>query len=400
VIKTAIILAQNEKGLQPLFGIPAVRRLALLVLKMGVETIHVIGDHGALTRVLSDLLPAEAIHDASNEETMRLVLAGLTYPDEERLLIVPANIVIDRHSLANFIDAGGKRALYCMKAVNLDGSRGLCLIGHSDLDATLHFLRPSDESRINETPEGMAFHSSTSGLPFAINSGADAKLAEARLIEALALQTEATDGFLARHVDRRVSRFFSGLLAHTRITPNQITFLGVTIGLLGAFLLSRPGYWHPLIGSLLFLFCVTVDGVDGEVARLKLKESSFGHYLDIISDNMVNIAVFIGIAFGLYQDSGNAGYLRALFFLLGGFALCSVAVYQCILRRSTEELEQSPGSLRIMKLATNRDFAYLVVAFALFYRLDWFLMGTAVGTYLFAATLWTIYLYEKWTSVS
>ena len=48
-----------------------------------------------------------------------------------------------------------------------------------------------------------------------------------------------------------------------------------------------------------------------------------------------------------------------------------------------------------MALLTNRDFAYLVAAFALFHRLDWFFIGTAVGTFLFAGTLWVINLYEK-----
>ena len=35
-------------------------------------------------------------------------------------------------------------------------------------------------------------------------------------------------------------------------------------------------------------------------------------------------------------------------------------------------------------LLTNRDFAYLVLAFTILNRLDWFLWATAVGTYLFA----------------
>jgi phosphatidylserine synthase len=35
-------------------------------------------------------------------------------------------------------------------------------------------------------------------------------------------------------------------------------------------LLSRAGYWPKLVGSLLFLLCIIVDGVDGEIARLNL----------------------------------------------------------------------------------------------------------------------------------
>jgi hypothetical protein len=37
----------------------------------------------------------------------------------------------------------------------------------------------------------------------------------------------------------------------------------------------------------------------------------------------------------------------------------------------------------------------VVVASALIHRLNWFLIGTTVGTYLFAATLWVMGLQEK-----
>ncbi len=46
-------------------------------------------------------------------------------------------------------------------------------------------------------------------------------------------------------------------------------------------------------------------------------------------------------------------------------------------------------------MLSNRDFAYIVVVLALVQRLHWFLIGAAVGTYLFAATLWLTSFYEK-----
>jgi hypothetical protein len=50
-----------------------------------------------------------------------------------------------------------------------------------------------------------------------------------------------------------------------------------------------------------------------------------------------------------------------------------------------------------MALLSNRDFAYSVVALALVQRLHWFLLGAALGTYLFAATLWVMSFYERRT---
>jgi len=103
----------------------------------------------------------------------------------------------------------------------------------------------------------------------------------------------------------------------------------------------------------------------------------------------------VGIAFGLYGDTGDGRYLQVLWVLMGGFGLCAVSVYGCILRRTPGELKQSPRITRLMALLNNRDFAYLIVVLALIHRLDWFLIGAAGGTYFFAATLWAMNLYEK-----
>ncbi len=163
----------------------------------------------------------------------------------------------------------------------------------------------------------------------------------------------------------------------------------------GAFLLSWAGYWPKLVGSLLFLLCIIVDGVDGEIARLKLQATSFGHYLDIITDNIVHVAIFVGIALGLYRDSGQPEYFWIFCFLMGGFGLCVIAVYQCILKRSPDELRQSSKTIRIMALLSNRDFAYIVVALALRAAASLVSPGAALGSYLFAATLWVISFYER-----
>ena len=209
-------------------------------------------------------------------------------------------------------------------------------------------------------------------------------------IGSLAMPAMADDGFIARHFDRHISRRISSRLARTPMTPNGVTLVGMTIGLTAAFLLSLPGYLPHLLGSLLFVFCVIVDGVDGELARLKLQESRFGHYLDITTDNLVHLAIFVGIAFGLYHDTGNARYLRILWVMLGGFGLCLLAVYQCILRLSEDQLKASPNVIRFMALLSNRDFAYLIALLALVDRLNWFLIGSALGSYVFAAALWII----------
>jgi phosphatidylglycerophosphate synthase len=141
---------------------------------------------------------------------------------------------------------------------------------------------------------------------------------------------------------------------------------------------------------------VIVDGMDGEVARLKLKESTFGHYLDIITDNIVHIAIFIGMGYGLYKRTDDQTYLYLIGVLLIGFGLCAISVYQCILKKDEKELRKSPFLIRLMSFLTNRDFAYLVAFLAIIDRLNWFFIMTAIGSYIFSALLWILsYWYKK-----
>ena len=54
----------------------------------------------------------------------------------------------------------------------------------------------------------------------------------------------------------------------------------------------------------MFLFSIIIDGVDGELARLTLTETSFGGMLDVVTDNIVHVAVFVGIFLGCTGPRG------------------------------------------------------------------------------------------------
>ncbi len=226
--------------------------------------------------------------------------------------------------------------------------------------------------------------------------------AEAALCAQLRTASKGGDGPLAHWIDRRISlRISRWLVRHTQLRPNQITLIGTSVGLVAAILLSLGAYWAGIAGTLLFLCATIIDGCDGEVARLKFQESSFGQKLDVVTDNIVHVAIFVGLAFGLYHRDPHGHYLTLMYLLLGGFLCDTVVSYFFLVRRpGFAESRGTPVSLkgklrrwllRGFKALMNRDFAYLLVAFAVADRLSWFLWGTAFGTYLFAVLLVCIY---------
>jgi len=110
-----------------------------------------------------------------------------------------------------------------------------------------------------------------------------------------------TDGFISRNFNRYISLFISSYLIKTPITANQITFIVLLIGLLSGYLASLGGYTSFLIAAILFELTSILDGVDGEISKLRFTASKFGQWFDTIGDNVTYVVFIIGTGVGLYR---------------------------------------------------------------------------------------------------
>jgi phosphatidylglycerophosphate synthase len=230
--------------------------------------------------------------------------------------------------------------------------------------------------------------------PMAVQTSADVRAAERRLLNGL---VKDTDGFMARHVERPISLQISRRLAGTAITPNQMSLISMAVGICGGpfFLSSRP--LMQTIGALVFLAHSILDGCDGELARLKFQQSRWGGVLDFWGDNVVHTVIFgcmamcwslsaaaiwplwLGAA-AVFGTLGSAGfvYWRLMRFKDGADTLFT----------SVSDAPERPLS-RLLDSASRRDFIYLVILLALVGRSNWFLALAAIGapTYFFLLLL-------------
>ena len=106
-------------------------------------------------------------------------------------------------------------------------------------------------------------------------------------------------------------------LAHTPITPNEVTIFG-TIGMSASALYFFPTghlFWG-VVACTLFVLC---DMLDGTLARIKGNSGPFGAFLDSTLDRIADAAVFGGLAI-YFVRGGHSRVLAAvaLFCLVAG----------------------------------------------------------------------------------
>jgi len=380
VIETALISAPPRANDQ-IFRRTLLERLLVSCERAGVKRVYVQAPSNDRELVNRSMGRFGADRRVSIVDSFDELLRGPFGLDpSEPCVRLDGNLVFSTSHLNRIIAKDGGRTGPVMNTVSADYERG-----GSIATGPLAELIRADQNRASVMQ-------TASYLPFALNGRVeDRDEAEERLARALKKETAQTDAPLARYIDRNLSWRISKRLARTSITPNQVTIANTMVGLLSAWLFASPWYGFRLLGSMLFLLSITFDGVDGELARLTMSETKFGGMLDVITDNIVHVAVFAGIFWGCYRNSGSSSYIYLIPVVLGGFTLCVIATYLAL---SIGEKGAEEWLAQIDRIS-GRDFAYLLVILALINRLGIFAWGAAFGTYVFAFVLMWV-TYRRW----
>ena len=223
----------------------------------------------------------------------------------------------------------------------------------------------------------------------------DVERAEKKLFNSLKGDFE---GFVDRYFNRKVSRGFTRLFLELGLSPNSITVLAGVIGLVAAAGFGLGTYSAGIVAALLFQLAAVIDCCDGEVARLTFTESPLGAWLDIALDNLVHMAIFAGIAVGLYSTQmGQEDDWIPL--ALGGAAVLGNGI-SFLLVEKAQKIKSAVGwrtpahaawADAMLKNVASRDFSVSLIGFAIFDQLFWFLLFAAIGSLLFAgAMVWVI----------
>ena len=123
------------------------------------------------------------------------------------------------------------------------------------------------------------------------------------------------DGYISKHINRKMSEPVAYLLAKTKVTPNQMTWAAFGIALL-SFVNFVLGY--NIIAGLLVQLSSIVDGIDGSLARLKGMTSEFGGFLDSVLDRYADILIVLGLTlWSLSHETYSGIWLAGLLAITG-----------------------------------------------------------------------------------
>lgn len=228
-----------------------------------------------------------------------------------------------------------------------------------------------------------------------VRMASDVPVAEKRLFNSLKGEAE---GFVDRYFNRKLSRWFTRIFLAAGVSPNTVTVIATLIGFASAAGFALGTYTAGIAAALVFQLAAVIDCCDGEVARLTFTESPFGAWLDIAMDNIVHMAIFAGIAAGLYMAQvGESGAWRTLAF--GAVAVLGNGLSFLLVERAQKikatnrwrTPEHAAWADFMLKNVASRDFSVFLVLFAVFSMLHWFLLFAAFGALIFAGVMvWVV----------
>ena len=106
---------------------------------------------------------------------------------------------------------------------------------------------------------------------------------------------------------RKIAKLPGSILAKTKITPDQVTIVGLLANCAAAYFIAQGSLSYLVMGILIWV-AGFFDALDGSVARHTGRVTKFGSFFDSVIDRYSDSVIYLGIA-ALFLRLGNTDYV-------------------------------------------------------------------------------------------
>jgi phosphatidylserine synthase len=114
------------------------------------------------------------------------------------------------------------------------------------------------------------------------------------------LKSLDTEEWLDVHFYRPIGFRWALLFQKWKITPNQVTFLSIIIGVAAGICFYSTNIWITLLGIFLLIWANSYDSADGQLARITNQKSNLGRILDGACGDFWFGSIYISIVVRLW----------------------------------------------------------------------------------------------------
>ena len=368
---------------------PVIGRVLLLADESAQHVIAGLSQLDRLLRTLEECFAAELARGAPPQVVVWWKTAGLI---EQRTTRLP----VSYRAGAEPVGPPAEPAQTLLLGTRAIFKRGALarLLGAPERSPSFALLAPADFPADWESLAGRLGPVDSDSV-WTVESSADIPRVQRQLLRATG---KASDGLVSRTLNRPLSRLLSRLLLPTRVTPNQISFLVLSVLAASTWMLARGTPQGFVVGILLFQLASVLDGCDGEIARAKFLETRFGAWLDTSVDLFGNFLLALAVAVGLSRQPGLSLELRNTYLLEGALTSAAIALGIVGVARARPRHRADfndfgstavdrlgvPAALKpavqlVVHLLRRDSYALVFVLFAVFGRPEWILHGLAIA---------------------
>ena len=309
---TIVIDATSEGAFQRLWGLTLLERNLRLVERLGARAIHVFarpedGDRARRRKLSGPSQPVVHAAAAVTRGNLDPLIAAAPGP----VLLIEGQAVYDRRFIgllwqqpAPAIGVGGDGAPLEALALLVDGASAAVL---SVLDEARSWPECSrailerDVARrihLNAVSDRIAnLRKSVAPAVVRVDDSASRRRADDYL---KSLAGKGINDLVGEFIHPPIEFFLTRVTARTPVTPNQISYLIILLSVAAIPLFAVGRLWE---GIAINLVRGVIDGVDGKLARLTLRETEEGNVLDHGTDTAYLPLLFA--AFGYYLADGD-----------------------------------------------------------------------------------------------